>query len=248
MSSYSGEAAEQIVRMSLEGAEVVLKLTGSAAKHLAICLYSIAKGQEKTKGRIRLGSLLRSGKELKVLSVKSNELERFQKEANRYGVLYSVLVDRKAQDGNTDLLIRAEDMSKVNRIFERFSFSVTDKGNVRAQIVHDMKKDNKAPEQEPISSKDDPDRFIAEATKKVSEEEKPNPGKDRPESRPSGNSLLTNQTTARDDSGDPNMRSSVKAELEEIRKQQKQTAAREQRGAKQLSPKQRKVKAKTHEL
>ena len=140
-------------------------------------------------------------------------------------------------------------MSKVNRIFERFSFSVTDKGNVRAQIVHDMKKDSKAAEKEIISSKDDPDRFIAEATKKDHAEDAPNPGKSQTGSRPSGLSSQMNQTTARDDSGDPERRPSVKAELEEIRRQQKQTAGREQKkGAKQMAPKKRKVRSKEHEL
>ncbi len=41
MSTYSGDAAEQVVRMSLEGAEVAVKLAGTGAKHLAILLYSI---------------------------------------------------------------------------------------------------------------------------------------------------------------------------------------------------------------
>ena len=37
----SGDAAEQIVRMSLEGTEVALKLSGSAAKNIAAALYTI---------------------------------------------------------------------------------------------------------------------------------------------------------------------------------------------------------------
>ena len=36
--SYSGDAAEQVVRMSLEGTEVAVKLAGSGAKQLAILL------------------------------------------------------------------------------------------------------------------------------------------------------------------------------------------------------------------
>ena len=35
----SGEAAEQIVRISLEGTEVALKLTGAAAKNIAAMIY-----------------------------------------------------------------------------------------------------------------------------------------------------------------------------------------------------------------
>lgn len=68
--SYSGEAADQVVRLSLNGVEVAAKLSGSAAKQLAIMIYAILKDQKKTKGKIRLTNMLRSGKELKVFAVK----------------------------------------------------------------------------------------------------------------------------------------------------------------------------------
>lgn len=57
----SGEAAEQVMRMSLEGAEILIKLTGSGAKNAAVLLYSIYKEQNKTRGRERLTNMLRSG-------------------------------------------------------------------------------------------------------------------------------------------------------------------------------------------
>lgn len=38
-----GDAAEQIVRLSLEGFEVAVRLTGSAAKNIAILLASVLK-------------------------------------------------------------------------------------------------------------------------------------------------------------------------------------------------------------
>lgn len=43
----SGDAAEQVVRLSLEGFEVAARLTGSAAKNIAILLASVLK-QEAT--------------------------------------------------------------------------------------------------------------------------------------------------------------------------------------------------------
>lgn len=76
-----GEAAEQIVRMSLEGFEVAAKITGAGAKNIAILLYSILKEEKKTKGKARLTSMLRSGKELKVFTVKSDDLKKFTQEA-----------------------------------------------------------------------------------------------------------------------------------------------------------------------
>ena len=38
--SYSGDAAEQVVRLSLETGEVAVKLAGEGAKQLAILLYT----------------------------------------------------------------------------------------------------------------------------------------------------------------------------------------------------------------
>ena len=45
--SYSGDAADQVGRLSLNGVEVAAKLSGSAAKQLAIMIYAILKDQKK---------------------------------------------------------------------------------------------------------------------------------------------------------------------------------------------------------
>lgn len=128
--SYSGEAADQVVRLSLNGVEVAAKLSGSAAKQLAILIYAILKDQKKTKGKIRLTNMLRSGKELKVFAVKDGDLQKFCEEAKKYGVLYCVLKDKNATDGITDIMVRAEDAAKVNRIFTRFGLATVDGGRI----------------------------------------------------------------------------------------------------------------------
>ena len=54
----SGEAADQVVRMSLEVGEAALKISGEGAKQLAVLLYAVLQDQSnsrgKTKGRTRL--------------------------------------------------------------------------------------------------------------------------------------------------------------------------------------------------
>jgi len=132
--SYSGDAAEQVVRLSLETGEVAVKLAGEGAKQLAILLYAILREQKKTKGKTRLTNMLRSGKELKVFAVKDSDLQLFCREAKKYGVLYCVLKDRDATDGLTDIMVRAEDASKINRIFERFNLAAVDMAKVRSEI------------------------------------------------------------------------------------------------------------------
>ena len=133
-----GEAAEQIVRMSLEGFEVAVKITGAGAKNIAILLYSLLKEEKKTKGKARLTSMLRSGKELKVFTVRKGDLQKFTQEAKKYGVLYCVLTDRKNKDPNAevDVIARAEDASKISRIVERFNLASVD----TAAIVQEAEK------------------------------------------------------------------------------------------------------------
>lgn len=132
--NYSGDAAEQVVRMSLNGVEVAAKISGKAAERLAVLLYAVLRDQKKTRGKMRLANMLKSGKELKVFAVKDTELQKFCTEAKKYGVLYCVLKDTKANDGLTDVMVRAEDASKVNRIFERFGLATIDLASVKTQI------------------------------------------------------------------------------------------------------------------
>ena len=132
--SYSNDAAEQAVRLTLEGTEVAARITGTGAKNLAVLLYAVLREQKKTKGKARLESMLRSGKELKVFAVKDGDLKKFCEEAKKYGVLYCVLRDKNAADGITDIMVRAEDASKVNRIFERFNFATVDLAEIKAEI------------------------------------------------------------------------------------------------------------------
>ncbi|MFR5321751.1 MAG: PcfB family protein [Mediterraneibacter gnavus] len=76
--------------------------------------------------------MLRSGKELKVFTVKSGDLKKFTQEAKKYGVLYCVLADRGNKDPNAevDVIARAEDASKISRIVERFNLASVDAASI----------------------------------------------------------------------------------------------------------------------
>ena len=102
--SYSGDAAEQVVRMSLETGEVAVRLAGSGAKQLAILIYAILREQKKTAGKARLTNMLRSGKELKVFSIPNKDLKKFTEQAKRYGVLYCVLRDKNTKGDNVPIV------------------------------------------------------------------------------------------------------------------------------------------------
>ena len=135
----SGDAAEQVVRISLEGAEFAVKIAGKGAKELAVFLYAAMQGAKRTKGKTRLAGMLRSGKELKVYSLKESDLRRFAQEAKKYGVLYAALKGvTKSKDGLVDVMVKAEDASKINRIFERFSIAAVDTAAIRSEVLRSV--------------------------------------------------------------------------------------------------------------
>ena len=132
----SGEAADQVVRMSLEVGEAALKISGAGAKQLAVLLYAILKEQKKTRGRARLETLVRSGRPLTVFSVKESDLRKFVQEAKRYGVLYCAVRNPKgSSDGMVDIMVKEEDAPRINRIVERFQFAtVTEAAQIKTEI------------------------------------------------------------------------------------------------------------------
>ena len=84
-----GEAADQVIKMGLNGAEVALRITGAAAKEVATMLYAILKDNKKSKGRTRLENLIKTGRPLTIFTVKASDYDQFKIEAKKYGILYS---------------------------------------------------------------------------------------------------------------------------------------------------------------
>ena len=152
----SGEAADQVVRMSLEVGEAALKITGAGAKQLAVLLYAVLKEQKKTKGRARLETLVRSGKPLTVYSVKESDLKQFVTEAKRYGILYCAVRNPKGSiDGMVDVVVKEEDAPRINRIVERFKFaSVTEAAQIKTEIEksREEKSHRKSRETSPVKA------------------------------------------------------------------------------------------------
>ena len=233
----AGDAAEQIVKMSLGGVEVAAKIAGTGAKELAMMIYAIVKDQKKTKGKTRLTNMLRSEKPLKVFAVKDSELQLFCKEAKKYGVLYCVLKDKDANDGLTDIMVRAEDASKINRIFERFKLATVDVGEVRSEIERQrqeqaqQKKDGEIPTPERTQTEERTDAFLDQLMAKppnAPEQQNENPTDGRvAKSRQSEPISATREEPTR---GTFDLRPSVREELKKIREEQSQMAGKASRG------------------
>ena len=137
--NYGAEPADQVVRYSLEGTEVALRLSGSAAITFAKFVAAILKDQKKVHGKTRLVRLLREGKPLKFFSVEKERMREFAHEAKMHGLLFVPMRDKTDPD-HIEIAILADDASKVNRIFDRLQLDVVDTGMAEAvdEVAQDM--------------------------------------------------------------------------------------------------------------
>ena len=245
-----GDAAEQIVRLSLEGFEVAVRLTGSAAKNIAVLLASTLKQEinqsHKTKGKARLSNMLKSGKELKVFAIQNKDLPKFVEQAKRYGVLYCVLRDKSNSDPNAtvDIIARAEDASKIQRISDRFELGKVDKVSIVSEVEKSVAEKEAVEIEVPTKSKGE--LIIEEAMGKSTQKEgnsHENPtvaktDKNPPSERSSGTEASSTKGTAERADKKP----SVREKLERF-----QSQSRKQKEAERSEPEVSKEKPKTPE-
>ena len=237
----SGEAADQVMKMMLNGTEVLIKLTGTGAKNAAVLLYSIAREQKKTKGSARLESMLRSGKPLKVYTFKADDLPKFKEVAKQYGILYTILKEKDKTDGVFDVMVRAEDESKIARITERFNLAQVDVATLRAEIVKEQeeKKESDQEAQNPPEAehpeKDASEKLADEMLAKPIQREEPtveNPTAARTDKSPKENPADLSERSSDNakpqsdrsmtNEGKADRKPSVKKKIEDIKKQREE--------------------------
>ena len=220
----SADTADQMMKMTLEGievaAEIGLKAGGTAAKSLAVTLYAILTDNKKIKGRTNLDNMLKSGKELKVFAIHHSDLEKFCTEAKHYGVLYSVLKEKNNTDGIVDIMVRAEDASKISRMVDKFDLATIDTKAIRESVL--SQKDIK-----PMSDEEH-DALLSKLMDEKTTPELARMSKDGTPFEPSSKTLKKEnkkKAVARKRSIATTDRPSVRKELQEIKQEKLKSAA-----------------------
>ena len=194
------------------------------------------KDKQQTKGKTRLTNMLKTGKPLKIFTIRAEDLKKFSQEAKKYGVLYCALADKKNSkiDGMVDIMVREEDASKMNRIAERFNFR--DVASIKRELEQEMNKTNS---QEVVEiAKSEEDQFIDDIMPKPKEElqqEIPsNNTKETEEKSPLGISSNIKSDDKTESSDEE--KKSVKKELKEIADELKIKEEKEKQQEKQDIP------------
>lgn len=155
--STESESAEQVVRLSLEGFEVVAKLTGSMAKNIGAMLYAMSKDtNKKSKGKVRLSRLMKDGSNITFFSIQKEDYENFKKQARRYRIPYCSAYNKnkKTSDGLINLVIREQDAQRVNSVVEQYNITKVDVEKVEKILDEDTKETVAQNTEKPVIDKD----------------------------------------------------------------------------------------------
>lgn len=120
--SQGSDAAEQMVKETMIISETAAKLASLGAKNLAVLLTLYLREEHQLKGETNLKKLLKEGKEIRVFCLDKDKLAEFKQHAKDYGIVYSALKQKNDESNIIDILIKAEDTPRVNRILEKMNY------------------------------------------------------------------------------------------------------------------------------
>ena len=72
--------------------------------------------------------LLKSGQELQVFRLRKEEYAAFKPQARQYKLLYAALRNRRDPDGLIDVVVRTDEIPRVNHVLERLGYGSVQQG------------------------------------------------------------------------------------------------------------------------
>lgn len=120
MVSAAEKGAEATARVALETSKGVFH----TAKSIVALAAALMKSHPKSKGKIKLAKMVNQGKELVPFQILERDKRTFHKLAKDYGITYVMVKNSKTQDGRVEVIAKAEDAGRINRIIERLGYPV----------------------------------------------------------------------------------------------------------------------------
>ena len=111
--------AAQIIKVSFEGAEIILKMGNTGWQFVKdICaVFKKVLDQEKLSGKTSVQKLLKMGGDLQVFRFETKDLERVKALANKYGIGAGISYDKILQMADTKN--SAEKMKEIRKKFTK---------------------------------------------------------------------------------------------------------------------------------
>ena len=123
----SAEAADVVVRESLQATEAAAKLTLEGMKNVAALLLAIAKQDMKVVGETTAKRLARDPAPAVVIPIKAEDKAKFQKLAKDFGVLYFFAQKKGNDSGILNVVSNQNYAALLNAVMEQMGYPIPQK-------------------------------------------------------------------------------------------------------------------------
>ncbi len=123
----SAEAADVVVRESLQATEAAAKLTLEGMKNVAALLLAIAKQDMKVVGETTAKRLARDPAPAVVIPIKAEDKAKFQKLAKDFGVLYFFAQKKGNDSGIINVVSNQNYAALLNAVMEQMGYPIPQK-------------------------------------------------------------------------------------------------------------------------
>ena len=123
----SAEAADVVVRESLQATEAAAKLTLEGMKNVAALLLAIAKQDMKVVGQTTAKRLARDPAPAVVIPIKAEDKAKFQKLAKEFGVLYFFAQKKGNDNGMLNVVSNENYAALLNAIMQQLGYPIPKK-------------------------------------------------------------------------------------------------------------------------
>ena len=123
----SAEAADVVVRESLQATEAAAKLTLEGVKNVAALLLAIAKQDMKVVGQTTAKRLARDPAPAVVIPIKAEDKAKFQKLAKEFRVLYFFAQKKGNDNGMLNVVSNENYAALLNAIMQQLGYPIPQK-------------------------------------------------------------------------------------------------------------------------
>lgn len=123
----SAEAADVVVRESLQATEAAAKLTLEGVKNVAALLLAIAKQDMKVVGQTTAKRLAKDSAPAVVIPIKAEDRAKFQKLAKESGVLYFIAQKKGNDSGILNVVSNQNYAAQLNAVMEQLGYPIPQK-------------------------------------------------------------------------------------------------------------------------
>lgn len=123
----NAEAADLVVKESIQATESAVKLAGTGLKNVAALLLALQRQDNKVVGKTSAKRLARDPAPAVVVPLKQEDIGQFKKLAKEYGILYFIAQKKGTDTGYVNIVSNQNYAAQLNAVMEAMQYPIPQK-------------------------------------------------------------------------------------------------------------------------